>query len=324
MKKQIKNVVVHPLVLLSVVDHFNRVATGKRVVGALLGTVDRGIVDITNCFAIPFEETRDGKIWFLDHNYHEQMSAMFKKVSAREKVVGWYSTGPKIRPADIEINEVFRRYSVEPVLVIVDVQEDGEDKKLDIPTKAYVGVEEVDSATAKDASSSEKLQFVHIGSEIGALEAEEVGVEHLLRDIKDTSVSNLGKGIEGKMLSLKSLVAHLRDARDYLENVVSGKLPINHHVISCLQDVFNLMPNLSREHIVKSFAVKSHDMLLVIYLSSLVRAVVALHNLLNNKIANKEAATALTDKSATASKSADDKSNATNDDTSSQAASSSS
>lgn len=46
-------VVVHPLVLLSTVDHYNRVArdTKKRVVGVLLGTVSKGVVDVTNSYA---------------------------------------------------------------------------------------------------------------------------------------------------------------------------------------------------------------------------------------------------------------------------------
>jgi 26S proteasome regulatory subunit N8 len=35
------------------------------------------------------------------------------------------------------------------------------------------------------------MAFEHIESQIGAVEAEEVGVEHLLRDIHDTSVSTL-------------------------------------------------------------------------------------------------------------------------------------
>ena len=45
--------VVHPLVLLSVVDHYNRVAkdTKKRVVGVLLGENSKGRVEITNSFA---------------------------------------------------------------------------------------------------------------------------------------------------------------------------------------------------------------------------------------------------------------------------------
>ena len=45
--------VVHPLVLLSVVDHYNRVArdTRKRVVGILLGEQSRGRAQVTNSFA---------------------------------------------------------------------------------------------------------------------------------------------------------------------------------------------------------------------------------------------------------------------------------
>lgn len=52
--------------------------------------------------------------------------------------------------------------------------------------------------------------------------------------------------------------------------------------------MFNLLPNLNVAELVKSFAVKTNDMMLVIYLSSLIRSVVALHNLINNKILNKE------------------------------------
>ena len=44
---------MHPLVLLSVVDHYNRVArdTKKRVIGVLLGEASKGRVDVTNSFA---------------------------------------------------------------------------------------------------------------------------------------------------------------------------------------------------------------------------------------------------------------------------------
>jgi 26S proteasome regulatory subunit N8 len=49
-------VVMHPLVLLSVVDHYSRVAkdTDKRVVGILLGSTYKGVVDITNSYAGTF------------------------------------------------------------------------------------------------------------------------------------------------------------------------------------------------------------------------------------------------------------------------------
>lgn len=79
-------VIVHPLVLLSVVDHYNRVAkdTRKRVVGVLLGTRVHHRVDITSSFAVPFEEDLNNpKVWFLDHNFLEQMYWMFKKVNSK-------------------------------------------------------------------------------------------------------------------------------------------------------------------------------------------------------------------------------------------------
>jgi hypothetical protein len=50
-------VIVHPLVLLSVVDHYARVAkdTKKRTVGILLGQKSQGRIDVTNSYAVPFE-----------------------------------------------------------------------------------------------------------------------------------------------------------------------------------------------------------------------------------------------------------------------------
>ena len=45
-----------------------------------------------------------------------------KKINAREKVIGWYTTGTKFKPHDVEINELFRKYTYNPVLVIIDVE----------------------------------------------------------------------------------------------------------------------------------------------------------------------------------------------------------
>ena len=89
---------------------------------------------------VPFEEdTEDASVWFLDHNYVESMNDMFKKVNAREKLIGWYHSGPKLRASDLEINELFKRYTPNPLLVIIDVQP----KEVGVPTDAYFAVEEI-------------------------------------------------------------------------------------------------------------------------------------------------------------------------------------
>lgn len=89
---------------------------------------------------VPFEEDeKDPSVWFLDHNYVESMNDMFKKVNAREKLIGWYHSGPKLRASDLEINELFKRYTPNPLLVIIDVQP----RDVGVPTDAYFAVEEI-------------------------------------------------------------------------------------------------------------------------------------------------------------------------------------
>ncbi|TPX55473.1 hypothetical protein PhCBS80983_g05282 [Powellomyces hirtus] len=278
-----KSVVVHPLVLLSVVDHYNRTArnTKKRVVGVLLGQAVGDKVNVANSYAVPFEEDeKDPSIWFLDHNYHEAMYDMFKKVNAKEKIVGWYHSGPKLRASDLEINELFKRYIPNPVLVIIDVKP----KDLGIPTDAYYAVEEI-----HDDGTATTKTFNHMPSVIEAEEAEEIGVEHLLRDIKDTSVGTLSTQITNQLNSLKGLQQRLEEIRDYLSKVLAGSLPINHQILYNLQDMFNLLPNLAVPDTVKAFAVQTNDELLVMYLSSLIRAVIAMHGLIENKIILRDA-----------------------------------
>ncbi|XP_041027145.1 26S proteasome non-ATPase regulatory subunit 7 homolog B-like [Juglans microcarpa x Juglans regia] len=280
--RPIEKVIVHPLVLLSIVDNYNRVAkdTRRRVVGVLLGSSFRGTVDVTNSYAVPFEEDeKDLSIWFLDHNYHESMFSSSRELMPRSMCVRLV-TAPKLRENDLDIHRLLHNYVTNPVLVIIDVQP----KEMGIPTKAYYDVEEVkENATQK----SQKV-FVHVPSEIAAHEVEEIGVEHLLRDVKDTTISTLATEVAGKLTALKGLGARLQEIRDYLDLVVDGKIPLNHEILYHLQDVFNLLPNLNVSELIKAFAVKTNDMMLVIYLSSLIRSVIALHNLINNKMLNKE------------------------------------
>lgn len=99
--------------------------------------------ELTSVFLIslvPFEEDeKDPSVWFLDHNFVESMRDMFKKINAREKLVGWYHSGPKLRASDLEINELFKKYTPNPLLVIVDVQP----KEVGVPTDAYFAVDEI-------------------------------------------------------------------------------------------------------------------------------------------------------------------------------------
>ena len=127
-------------------------------------------------------------------------------------------------------------------------------------------------------------------SEIVAEEAEEVGVEHLLRDIRNITVGSLSQQLSNQLNGLKGFYSSLNDIQSYLDNVGRKELPINHQIIYQLQDIFNLLPEVNMPEFVKSTYVKTNDQSLVVYLASKIRSVIALHNLINNKIQNKEAA----------------------------------
>jgi len=87
--------------------------------------------------------------------------------------------------------------------------------------------------------------------------------------------------------------------------VLNGTLPVNHAILGNLQDVFNLLPNLSTPsassapkdsdspvknngELAHAMSVKTNDQLMAIYLSSLIRAITAFHDLIENKIQNRQ------------------------------------
>lgn len=134
----------------------------------------------------------------------------------------------------------------------------------------------------QDGTETRKT-FLHLPSAIEAEEAEEIGVEHLLRDIKDSTTTTLSTRVSEQLASLQGLQSRLRDVHGYLLDVAAGEMPVNHQIIYHLQDALNLLPDLNDSVTTESFASSTNDQLLVVYLSSLLRAVIALHALVDNK-----------------------------------------
>jgi 26S proteasome regulatory subunit N8 len=108
-------------------------------------------------------------------------------------------------------------------------------------------------------------------------------VEHLLRDIKDSTTTTLSTRVSEQLASLRGLHSRLTEIHQYLAQVAAGTMPVNHQIIYHLQDALNLLPDLSDDALERAFASSTNDQLLVVYLSSLVRAVIALHALVDNK-----------------------------------------
>lgn len=66
-------------------------------------------------------------------------------------------------------------------------------------------------------------------------------------------------------------------------------MPLNHQIVYQLQDILNLLPDITTDKFTDTLYVKTNDQMLVVYLASMVRSIVALHNLINNKLTNRDA-----------------------------------
>ena len=241
---------ITPMVLLSAVDHYKRLSY-PRVLGILLGKVTEKKVTVTNSFAVPFEENEDG--YFLDTSYLSNMFDLFHKVNNKEQIVGFYHTGPKLHKTDLEISKTINLFCENPILTIINVHLQTED----IPVQAFV--------------LNHKQEFSNLNVKIGADENEEVGVEHLLRDIKETSGSTLKDRLNVVRNSVSMYEEALSNIINYLEN--GNKNPT---ILKMLQEVCNDIPRLSDSS-------KLED----IYNSELVNTIVSFNDLIRNKIDQK-------------------------------------
>lgn len=251
MKNEIATIA--PLVLLSVVDHFKRVSA-PRVLGVLLGNLNDSKVHITNSFAVPFEEFEND--FFIDSSYLQNMFELFYKVNSSEKIVGWYHSGPKMYKNDLEIAKAFCKYCDNPVLAIVDVNMEASD----IPVQVF--------------KLCMKKQLNHINVLVGADETEEVGIEHLLRDIKEGTGSSLKDRVEEIKDSLKMYKICLDEIIDYITQVENGKNP-SFEILENFQEILNEFPKFS-----------SSPDLSRIYSAELVNTFIALKDLHKNKLEN--------------------------------------
>lgn len=275
---------VHPLVLLSLVDHYARVNTKtaqkRRVAGLLLGCYKRlpggmQLLDINNSFAVPFDEDpHNPDVWFVDTNYAEEMFSMFRRVLPRLRVVGWYSAGPScaVQPNDMLLHLlVADRFAANPVYCIVNTDPNNKG----VPVLAYT--------TVQGREGARSLEFRNIPTHLGAEEAEEIGIEHLLRDLTDSTITTLSTQIQERELSLVHLIRVLQSIEDYLCDVAEGVMPISEDVLSALQEVISLQQHIYHLKTSTEMIRHSNDQEIAMFIAAIGRCVGTLYDVIANR-----------------------------------------
>jgi 26S proteasome regulatory subunit N8 len=209
------------------------------------------------------------------------MFTMFRKVNSSERVVGWYSTGTVQRKADIHIHEVIRQYTTEPVFTLIDVQNSSASEA---PAKAFVSL-----PAAPDALATSARVFRPVPAAVGAEEAEEVGVEHLLRDLRGLRHVSLTEAVQQQVAAVAALEGRMQLIADYLDDCAQGRTQPNPKIIQNAQSILAMVPNLAAPELADALATHQNDSAALVFVASLVRAVTRLHDLISNKKMNREA-----------------------------------
>merc|ERR1712121_21853 len=116
----VRQVYIHPVALFAIIDSYERRnEDAKRVIGTLLGNVDKGVVEVTNCFAVPHNESDDEVA--VDIEYARNMFELHKKVNSAEVIVGWFSTGWEVSVHSVLIHDYYSRECKNPIHLTVDI-----------------------------------------------------------------------------------------------------------------------------------------------------------------------------------------------------------
>ncbi|CAH1791841.1 unnamed protein product, partial [Owenia fusiformis] len=262
------SVKVHPVVLFSIVDSYERRnEDARRVIGTLLGTADRGQVEVTNCFTVPHNESEDEVA--VDIEFARNMYELHKKVNPAEVIVGWYSTGPgpDVTEHSVLIHEYYAREAKNPVHLTVDTSLKGSK----MGTKAYV------STPLGVPGKTVGTMFTPVPLDITSYEPERIGVDFLQKSKYNPkrTISMVSDLLQVET-ACERLEEKLANVLQYVDDVLAGKITADNQIGRTLLDLVNSVPKIDPEEFEEMLNSNMKDLLMVVYLSNLTRTQLAL------------------------------------------------
>jgi len=255
---------IHPVVLFQIVDAYERRnADSHRVIGTLLGTSDKGIVEVTNCFCVPHKEYADQVEAEL--SYAMDVYDLNRRVNSSENIVGWWATGNEVTNHSSVIHEYYSRECNNPVHVTLDTSLQGARMGL----KAYVCV------SLGVPSGKQGCMFTPIPVEINCYDPEVYGLQLCSKTMNTGPARprNVQPMLDLAQVSEagSKMSVLLEQVLAYVEDVLANRVPADNAVGRALLDLVNSVPHMSNEQFSEMFNSNVKDLLMVVTLSQLLK-----------------------------------------------------
>ncbi|KAL3265605.1 hypothetical protein HHI36_009809 [Cryptolaemus montrouzieri] len=255
---------VHPVVLFQIVDAYERRnADSQRVIGTLLGSLDKGVVEVTNCFCVPHKEYDDQVEAEL--SYAMDIYDLNRKVNSNEVIVGWWATGHEVTNHSSVIHEYYARECNNPVHVTVDTSLQSGRMGL----KAYVCVS-LGVPNGKQGS-----MFTAVPIDVTCYDPEVFALQLCQKTMGPSSnrprqthpVQDLSQVAEAG----NKMGVLLDQVLSYVEDVLADRIKPDNAVGRSLLDLVNSVPHMTNEQFSEMFNSNVKDLLMVITLSQLIK-----------------------------------------------------
>jgi len=262
---------VHPVVLFQITDAYERrPQENHRVIGTLVGSVDKQCVEITNCFCVPHKEYEERVE--ADIVYAQDMFELNKKVAPQENLVGWFATGNEITSHSALIHDYYARETKDPIHLTLDTSLTGNKMTM----KAYVFVPlGVPGATSGS-------MFTPVPVEVTATEPEIAGLD-LLHKTKYMKVRTVDPSPDLCKISeaANKLEVMLEALIKYVEAILEGTEVADNSVGRTLTNLVQSVPKMDTVEFEKMLNSNLRDLLMVIYLSQLTKTQLQLNEKLS-------------------------------------------
>jgi translation initiation factor 3 subunit F len=298
---------VHPLVIFSILDHYQRRPAGQsRVVGTLLGCIQEGgAIEVKQAFPVPHSEEIESATVQLD--YHHSMVALHNKVAPKDVVVGWYSTSGSnesstTNQSDSQLNyvtslihEMYRSQMpnnnnnnsgnssntpIEPVHISVDVSMKGGMKIsgwVNEVIRSRPSSSSVGSSSSSSSSTDILSNFHPVPVEMWGYEEEKIGVDALISGVPDNdkrldAPATFLSDAENIEAAIASVVESIGELEGYIARVVAGKVEHPNAALALqIHSLLSGLPTLDAATFQSTFATHIQDILAVVYLANMTK-----------------------------------------------------
>ncbi|XP_063978046.1 eukaryotic translation initiation factor 3 subunit F [Diachasmimorpha longicaudata] len=258
---------VHPVVLFQIVDAYERRnSDSQRVIGTLLGTAEKGIVEVTNCFCVPHKEYDDQVEAEL--SYAMDLYDLNHRVNAQENIVGWWATGKEVTTHSSVIHEYYARECNNPVHLTVDTTLLNTTR---MGIKAYVCVQ------LGVPNGKQGCMFTPTKVQVTSYEPEITGLQLCQKTQSLPSAPKTGGTVEPMMdlaqiaEASSKLSSMLDQVLTYVDDVLTGKQPPDNQVGRALLDMVHSVPKMTSDQFDEMFNSNVKDLLMVVALSQLIK-----------------------------------------------------